>query len=148
MNFMCIKQSTRPNLHKISESVLLEIINYYDKTWYISNDNSQTRDDMVAKVFDLWANYELVDTNSKPIECLICWDVLTNGNNMTFECGHKFHSSCMVKSLMIHSTDTYINKMGNKDIEGKFKVEYSCPQCKKLIDCVEFDKNISNQEIV
>lgn len=140
MNAQCIKQLTRPNLHKITETTLLEIINHYNETWFKDNNNA-TRDDMVAKVFDLWSNYELVDTNSKPIECLICWDVLTNGNNMTFECGHKFHSSCVVKSILIHSTDTYINKMADKDIGGKFKVEYSCPQCKKLLDCIEFDKN-------
>jgi len=147
MNTQYIKQSTRPNLHKISELTLLEIINHYDKNWY-SDNNRQTRDDMVAKVFDLWANYELCDCNSKPIECLICWDLLTNGNNMTFECGHKFHSSCIVKSLMVHSTHTYINKMADKDIEGKFNVEYSCPQCKKLLDCIEFDKNVNNQETI
>lgn len=143
MNAQCIKQSTRPNLHKLKENDLLEIINHYDKTWY-SNDNSQTRDDMVVKVFDLWSNYELSDCNAKPIECLICWDTLTNGNNITFECGHKFHSSCVVKSILIHSTDTYINKMADKDIGGKFKVEYSCPQCKKILDCIEFDKNDKN----
>ena len=140
MNAQCIKQLTRPNLHKITETTLLEIINNYNETWFKDNNNV-TRDDMVAKVFDLWSNYELVDTNSKSIECLICWDVLTNGNNMTFECGHKFHSSCVVKSLLIHSTDTYINKMADKEIKDKFKVEYSCPQCKKLLDWVEFDKN-------
>ena len=148
MNAQCIKQLTRPNLHKITETTLLEIINYYDKNWFKDNNNNATRDDMVAKVFDLWSNYELVDTNSKPIECLICWDVLTNGNNMTFECGHKFHSSCVVKSLLIHSTDTYINKMADKVIKDKFKVEYSCPQCKKLLDWIEFDKNVNNQEII
>ena len=141
MNTQCIKLSTRPNLHKLTETDLLEIINHYDETWY---NNNFTRDDMVIKVFDLWANYELCDYNFKPIECLVCWDTLTNGNNMTFECGHKFHSSCVVKSLLIHSTDTYINKMADKEIEGKFKVEYSCPQCKKLLDCVEFDKNNKN----
>ena len=139
MNFGCIKQSIRQNLHKISESTLLDIINYYDKSWY--DINNHTRDDMVSKVFELWTNYELVDYNSKPIECLVCWNILTNGNNMTFECGHKFHSSCIVKSLLIYSTDTYINKMVDKEIGGKFKIEYSCPQCKKSIDSIEFDKN-------
>lgn len=140
-----IKQLTRPNLHKYNESKLLEIINEYDKTWFNTN---KTRDDMVSKVFELWSNYELVDSNSNPtnpIECLICWDNLTNGNNLTFECGHKFHSSCVIKSLLVHSTDTYINKMNDDEIKGKFSVEYSCPQCKKFIDKVEFDKNINSE---
>lgn len=143
MEIQCIKYSNRPNLHKLTETNLLEIINHYDKSWY--NDN-KTRDDMVSKVFDLWANYELVDSNCNQVECLICWDVLTNGNNMTFECGHKFHSSCIVKSLMIHSTDTYINKINNNEVQGKFKIEYSCPQCKKCIDSIEFEKNNSIQD--
>lgn len=146
MNAQFIKNITRPNLHKLSENELLEIINCYDKTWYtINNDIIKTRDDMVKKIIELWANYELLDTNSNPIECLVCWDVLTNGNNMTFECGHKFHSSCIVKSLLIHSTDTYINKMNDKEIKDKFKIEYNCPQCKKLIDWAEIDKNISSK---
>lgn len=143
MNAQCIKQSTRPNLHKLKENDLLEIINHYDKTWYNANNNV-SRDDMVVKVFDLWSNYELSDYNAKPIECLICWDTLTNGNNITFECGHKFHSSCVVKSMLIHSTDTYINKMADNEVKDKFKVEYSCPQCKKLLDWIEFDKNDKN----
>ncbi len=139
MNTQCIKQSYRPNLHKLTEINLLEIIEHYDKSWY---NNKQNRDDMVAKVFDLWAKYELVDINSNPIACLICWDNLTNGNNMTFECGHKFHSYCIVKSLLVHSTDTYINKINDNEIQEKFKIEYSCPQCKKFIDSVELNKNI------
>lgn len=139
MNELCIKQSTRPNLHKLSELELLKIINNYEPEWIKMND-TYTRDDMVAKVFKLWSEYMLIDNNSNPIECLICWDNLTNGNNMTFECGHKFHSSCIVKSLLIHSTDTYINKMNDKDIQGNFMIEYCCPQCKKCIDNIEFAK--------
>lgn len=139
MKIDSIKQLTRPNLHKLTEIELLEIINYYDKSWYNKN---KTRDDMVLKVFKLWSNYELLNINNESIECLICYDNLTNGNNMTFECGHKFHSSCVVKSLLIYSTDTYINKINDNEITDKFKIEYCCPQCKKIIDSIEFYKNI------
>ena len=137
MDALYIKQSTRPNLYKLTESELLNIINYYEPEWM---NNKYTRDDMVAKIFKLWSEYVLIDHNSNPIECLICWDYLTNGNNMTFECGHKFHSSCIVKSLLIHSTETYINKMNNEEIKENFMVEYCCPQCKNCIDKIQFIK--------
>jgi len=141
MTTECIKYSTRPNLHKLTEIELLKIIKEYEPNWD-NNDKLQlkyTRDDMVAKVFKLWSDYGLKDNNSNSIECLICWDELTNGNNMTFECGHKFHSYCIVKSLLIYSTDTYINKFNDKEINN-FKIEYCCPQCKKIIDSIKFIK--------
>lgn len=137
MDAECIKKSTRPNLHKLTEVDLLKIINYYEPEWV---DEKYNRDDMVAKIFKLWSEFILIDDNSNPIECLVCWDLLTNGNNMTFECGHKFHSSCIVKSLLIHSTDSYINKMSDKEIQGKFMIEYCCPQCKNCIDSIQFTK--------
>jgi hypothetical protein len=137
MDTQCIKQSTRPNLHKLTEVDLLKIINYYEPEWI---NDKYTRDDMVLKIFKLWSEYVIIDNNSNPIECLICWDLLTNGNNMTFECGHKFHSSCIVKSMLIHSTDSYINKMNDDEIQGNFMIEYCCPQCKKCIDKIHFTK--------
>ena len=140
MNALCIKQSTRPNLHKLSESNLIDIINEYEPKWICDKKKHENfRDELVAKVFNLWSEYELKDNNSNSIECLICWDKLTNGNNMTFDCGHKFHSNCIIKSLLCFSTDTYIDKINNKEIE-KFKIEYCCPQCKRPIDSIDFDK--------
>lgn len=138
MNCSYIEQSIRPNLYKLTETELISIINNYEPEW-ITN-NKYTRDDMVGKIFKLWSDHVLTDYNSNPIDCLICWDHLTNGNNMTFECGHKFHSSCIVKSLLIHSTDTYINKMNDKEIIDNFTVEYCCPQCKNSIDKIDFTK--------
>ena len=145
MNSECIKYSTRPNLHKITELELLNIIKKYDPNWNNNVKDNElhhkyTRDDMVSKIFKLWSDNILQDNNLNPIECLICWDELTNGNNITFECGHKFHSYCIVKNLLIFSTDTYINKINDNEIE-KFKIEYCCPQCKKSIDSIEFTKD-------
>ena len=138
MNINCIKHNTRPNVHKLSESKLLEIISEYDNTWY---ESKYTRSDMVNKIFQLWSEYELTDIDNKPLECLICWDKLTNGNNMTFECGHKFHSICIVKNVLIYSTDSYINYLDDKE-KQTIKIDYTCPQCKKSVDFVEFNKNI------
>lgn len=78
-----IKKINRPNLHKLNEIDLINIINLYDKLWHNKN---KTRDDMVTKIFELWSNHEIIDSNSNKIECLICYDNLTNGNNITFEC--------------------------------------------------------------
>ena len=141
MNFHnknCVKCFTRPNLSQYSDLELLDIINEYEPEF--ESNTEYFREHLIAKIFSLWSSYVLEDNNSQPIECLICWDNLTNGNNMSFECGHKFHSSCIVKNLLIFSTDTYITKMGDKEIEN-FNIEFLCPQCKKSIDSIEFTKD-------
>jgi len=125
MNTIYINKSTRPNLYKLTEIELFDIINYHDPEWIINN--KYTLYDMVIKIFKLWSEYVLIYDNLNPIECLVCWDYLINGNNMTFECGYKFHSSCIVKSLLINSTKTYIDKMNDEEIKNNFTVEYCCP---------------------
>lgn len=140
MNYDCIKNITRPNLYLLSEKHLLEIINKYDDLWY---NKSQSRNDMIEKIFNLWSKYNIIDDNGFEIECLICWEKLTNGDNMTFTCGHKFHSKCIIKSILISSIDCSINFI--KDNEKKeINVDYNCPQCKNNIETVNFNKNSYN----
>ena len=138
MNY--INQTTRPNLHKLTEKELLNIILEYDnKILEKNNQKTFSRTELVDTIFELWANYELVDHLDKSIECLICCDPLTNGNNLTFECGHKFHSNCIIKHALVFSTYSYQNYINNKEITST-KIEYCCPQCKKTIDFVDFCK--------
>jgi len=35
----------------------------------------------------------------EPIECPICYDEIGNKNNITTECGHQFHASCLMKNI-------------------------------------------------
>lgn len=137
-----IKQNTRPNLHKLSEKDMINIILNSNCVWdKLSSPEKITRTELVNKIFELWSNYELIDYLDKPIECLICCESLTNGNNLTFECGHKFHSGCIVKHLLVFSTDSYQNYLDDPE-KKSIKIEYCCPQCKKSIDSLEFNKNI------
>lgn len=135
-----IKKNTRPNLYKFTEKELFDIILKYDQD-FLENSNKQiSRNELIDKVFDLWSNNQICDCDSNPIECLICYESLTNGNNLTFECGHKFHSICIVKHVLILTTTTYKNYLSNENQEKKSnKINYCCPQCKKLIDNVELD---------
>lgn len=140
-----ITNTTRPNLHKLSVDELVQIIKNAEPNWsyenfYNSINNSNLRSKLVDKIFELWSEHELSDHQTNPIECLICTDRLTNGNNLTFTCGHKFHSTCVVKHLLVFSTDSYINYTNDNEINS-IKIEYSCPQCKLPIDFVEFEKN-------
>jgi hypothetical protein len=137
-----IKQNTRPNLHKLSEKELIEIIKTNDNSWKkLEEPDKITRTELVDKIFQLWSDCELIDNLGKSIECLICCDPLTNGNNLTFECGHKFHSLCVCKHLLVFSTDSYQNYLDDKEKQS-VKIDYCCPQCKKSIDFVEFNKNV------
>jgi hypothetical protein len=138
-----IEQSTRPNLHKLTEDKLESIIISYNYTALDEFDKYKkkpSRAELVDKIFELWSSHELKDHLDNPIECLICYDPLTNGNNLTFECGHKFHSGCVIKHLLVHSTDSYKNYLDDTE-KTNIKIEYCCPQCKKIIDFVQFNKN-------
>jgi len=37
--------------------------------------------------------------NCEPIECPICYDTIGVTNNITTECGHKFHASCLMANI-------------------------------------------------
>ena len=138
-----IKQNTRPNLHKLSEKELINVIkNNYNSWEKIENLENMPRTKLVDKIFELWSDDELNDHSNKPIECLICSDPLTNGNNLTFECGHKFHSGCVIKHILVFSIDSYQNYLNDNE-KNSIKIEYCCPQCKKSIDYVEFNKNLT-----
>jgi hypothetical protein len=126
---------TRPNLHKLNVDELLQII----KDIETDCTNTNTRSELVDKIFKLWSEHELSDHLTNPIECLICTERLTNGNNLTFACGYKFHSGCVVKHLLIYSTDSYINYTNDDEMKS-LKLEYFCPQCKLPIDFIEFSK--------
>ena len=145
-----IRQNIRPELDKLSDQELVNIIVQNDNDWYkLKNSTNPTnstkikRIELVDKIFELWAGYELVDSSekSKPIECLICCDILTNGNNLTFECGHKFHSICVIKHVMHHSIDIYQNYINDTELTlTQTNIDYSCPQCKKIINSIEIKK--------
>jgi len=139
---------TRPNLHNLTEKQLLEIISQREQFWIHSfgqnhNQSQPSRNNMVDKIFSLWSQENLSDTNGDSIGCLICWDPLTNGNNLTLECGHKFHSMCLIKSVMISSVDKYIEFSNDSD-KSKVDIQYNCPQCKNLIETCSYEKEINN----
>ena len=130
MNKSCIKYNTRPNVHKLTEQELITIIMEYDSDWILLN---KTRNQQVNKIFELWSEQPLTDYANNPIECLICLDTLTSGNNMTFECGHKFHSNCICKSILVRSGDKYAQELEDKE-KDKIQLDFNCPQCNISID--------------
>ena len=130
MNKACIKYNTRPNVHKLTEQELTTIIMEYDSDWISLN---KTRNQLVEKIFELWSGHPILDYANNPIDCLICLDVLTSGNNMTFECGHKFHSSCICKSILVRSGDKYKQELEDKE-KDKIQLDFNCPQCNMSID--------------
>lgn len=38
--------------------------------------------------------------SSEMLECVICFDEIGTKNNITTECGHKFHATCLMKNVM------------------------------------------------
>lgn len=39
------------------------------------------------------------------VECPICMDIISDGNNVTTECGHKFHCTCLVLNIAHNGFD-------------------------------------------
>ena len=85
------KNRIKPDLTKLSDSELHNIITtkLNQKCEYTS------REELTKQIMFLW-NQESIDN----IECSICLDFITNGNNLMTECGHQYHSTCLFNSLM------------------------------------------------
>jgi hypothetical protein len=120
----------RPNLAILDDDKLKEIINSVDKDFQFENIN---RIDLVNKIFELWSVHSL------NIQCNICYEFMTNGDNMTFYCGHKFHASCIIKYCIINAVDNYKNDLQNQD-KSDINIDFKCPQCNLLIENISFEK--------
>jgi hypothetical protein len=139
----CIEKSIRPDLTIYSDGELAQIVLEYDSEWYTPE---RTRIEMIHKIFDLWANFELTDNQSNTIGCIICGDNLTNGDNITLYCGHKFHSSCVIQSLLVRCANLLINGLNNKDI-ATIVLNSQCPECNSITNSYQFNKSdITNNE--
>ena len=64
---------------------------------------------------------------TEPIDCPICFDPIGEKNNITTECGHKFHASCLM---------TNISRNG-----------FGCPCCRAvMVDQNHNDQNHNDQD--
>jgi hypothetical protein len=43
--------------------------------------------------------FEKMSLTNEPVECPICFDCIGEKNNITTECGHKFHASCLMTNV-------------------------------------------------
>lgn len=135
-----INSNTRPDTSKLSDKELIQIITNNEPKWLNSNIDS-SRLELIEKVFELWSNIELVDINGNNIECLICYDNLTQGNNLTLCCGHKFHSNCLIKNVVYKTSYTYDNCLTDTESNSnKIIIDCVCPQCNTSIEKFNFDK--------
>ena len=132
----CIYERERPDLSKVDDSALTQILLTHDYEWI---NPERTRAEMVKKIFDLWAEQEILDQTNNPITCTICFDTLTNGNNMIFPCGHQFHSICMLKAVLIRSAEKLAYSLNNTDIK-QIELDYLCAQCHVKIDSYLINK--------
>ncbi len=91
--------------------------------------NNLSRDLMISKVNEIWNNLIL----GPEIDCPICLDSITNSNNMITNCGHYFHSTCMIKYIVMSKSNNQI----------------CCPKCRTNIyskDEPNTNSNTDNEE--
>jgi hypothetical protein len=43
--------------------------------------------------------FKKMSSTNEPVECPICFDCIGETNNITTECGHKFHASCLMRNV-------------------------------------------------
>ncbi len=135
-----LQTNTRPSVDKLTTEELAKIIVHFEPDFDTTN---LSRIDFVKKIFDLWNNQELFDSNSNNIECLICYDNLTQGNNLTLCCGHKFHSTCLIKTAVYKTAYTFDVCIGDTENNtNKIIIDCQCPQCNTSIDQFTFFKPI------
>jgi hypothetical protein len=63
-----------------------------------------------VRIFSDLCTYSEVLENKKNDDCPICFEPIENTNNITTECGHKFHANCLLQNVSLNG--------------------YSCPCCR------------------
>ena len=142
----CIFKRDRPDLSEVKTSDLEQILLTHDYEWI---NPERTRVEMIHRIFELWSEKEILDQTNKPIICAICTDTLTNGDNMTYTCGHQMHSGCMSRYIIINCVEKFSSGMKNNDVK-ELEFDYKCPNCrvifgsyvfkKEELDTLEFDE--------
>ncbi len=140
----CIFDQFRPDyLSAATDGDLTQILLEYDANWV---NPERTRGDMIKKIFEIWAEQEILDKSKNRIICIICGETLKNGNNMTYPCGHSLHSSCMSRYIIINCVEKFSSEINNKEQQIEF--DYKCPHCNVPFETYTFSKqdNIKSDE--
>lgn len=129
-----IKKRIKPDLTVFSTSELEKIIkeynNYYNDDIFEKKINN-SRDELEKIIYDLWRNYKIVDDNNNVIDCSICLQPIINSDNLTLNCNHILHSSCLLNYI-------YTNISSNCISNNIFR----CPKCRKyLTNLIDEKKN-------
>ena len=132
----CIYERERPDLSGVSDSELMQILIAHDSEWININ---RLHDDMIKRIFKIWAEQEILDHTNNPITCTICYDTLTNGDNMTYPCGHQFHSTCAMRGILIRCAEKFTSGLNNKD-SPQIELDCLCAQCNVKIDSYSVNK--------
>lgn len=136
----CIKKRWRPDLSVATDGELEQILLEHDADWFTPE---KTRNENINRIFELWAEQEIQDQLNNPINCTICYENLSNGNNMTFPCGHQFHSLCVIRAVSIRCSEKCITKLNDKDAPN-IELDYFCAQCNVKMDSYSIDKSTIN----
>jgi len=120
----------KPNINNYTKEELLNIIENFkksnDSNYKIDEDEGKTKEELVNLTNDIWDNLSY----GPDVLCPICLELVINKDNLRTNCGHYFHSSCMIK---------YIVKV-------KYDENITCPQCRTII-YNDSNQNTTNNNI-
>ncbi len=99
----------------------------------IDNFENKNKNELEIILTDLWNGFPLVDNQSNPIECSICFSYLTISDNLLMQCNHQTHSSCFFNYLYSNFTSINKNKTNILDSENKINNLFRCPKCRTYL---------------
>jgi len=135
-----LKNKIKPNLTNYSiDELKIMIFNYFqnsnpnDNLENIENKNKFELDEIIIK---LWNNYPISNNNSDIINCVVCFNPITNSDNLLMRCNHQIHSSCFFNYLFTNLTN---NNFNSNTLSNLFR----CPECRNYL--TEHINNVKNQ---
>lgn len=119
-----------PQLSKYSTDELIDSLReYYLEMDDVDNinkiENIKNKIDCENIIINLWNSHSICNISDE-CECVFCFNVITNSDNLTMKCGHISHSSCFFNYL-------FTNFNNNSTQKDKVTNLFRCPTCRKYL---------------
>ena len=136
---------TKPDLSKYTLDDLKLFLQKINKTNDSDRDENTNRNYLEDKIIQMWNSNPILDDNTNEIvECMFCFNPITNSDFITIKCNHQSHSSCFFKYLYVNFNE--INSKNNNSDNNEIKINnlFRCPVCRNnLTDNVDlFNDNV------
>lgn len=116
----------KPNLSNFSKE---ELINLLSGNSVCLDDKFEdlNKEELEKIIHKQWEEHLIYNDLSEPIECLFCYNYITNSDFMILKCSHYSHSTCFFNYLC-----TNLQHDNKIDLEIKLNL-FRCPNCRSYL---------------